>query len=74
MKFRRPTNPHDIAIKELSAHWGVDRGELNIRFDIPVHPKLCDPRNLSGLQDALGGYLDDRTKSRWRRIIEALAG
>ncbi|OCB09249.1 hypothetical protein A5717_26095 [Mycolicibacterium porcinum] len=71
--IRRPANPHNIKVTDLRCvSHGGERAELVVAFDVPTHPRIWDVRNMDGLIGALAGYIDDRTRPRWRRIWEAM--
>lgn len=51
---------------------GVDRVRLRVEFDAPLHPRLASLRTFPDMAAALAQFLDDRTKPRWRRILDAV--
>lgn len=73
MKVRRPTNPHDIRIEYWQiTHTAGDRASVRADIDIPMMGKLGDINAMHGVVEAIARHLDECTKSRARRVWEAI--
>jgi hypothetical protein len=69
-------NRHNIKVQhwEMTSHLQSDRAELRLTIDVPKHDRIWGFEHSTGLENAIGAYLGDRTKPRWQRVWGIVRG